>query len=130
MGIVVVLVASLYVQSMGIGLTLKKYGAVAKRLKTLEDLKECLIVPLTDKNRGIGLQLSWEPAPTKPADKENDADEIRYQERMRNARLGLGVFLLVDPQPKFVLIRGPNDKIIIKPPADGAEPLNWDEYFD
>lgn len=120
--VILVLIVSVYVQSIGMAKALRKYSQVSTQLKKTYKLDQCQIVPKYHNELGNGLELSWQ----KKIDVE-EKEEALYQEELLGQRLALHSMSLLHPAPQFVKLLGPQQKILIK---TTQETTFFREYID
>jgi len=123
--IIIVLVCSLYIHTLGLNKSLKKYSHVALKLRTKQKLTSCRIIPLTDNNLGKGVQVTWVREFT-----DIERDEKDFEIDQLNRRLALRVMTLLQPLPDFVFLRGMNRDLVVSSAEITTKPLYLQDYFD
>lgn len=120
--VVLVLIVSVYLQSIGLSKALRKYAQLSSQLQRTYKLEDCTITPRFHDTLGNGLELSWSKVFKEEAEEEEEVGEEQL-----GRQLALHSMTLISPAPQFVKLIGPNMEIVVK---TTQTPIYLSEYLD
>jgi hypothetical protein len=112
MAIMTLLLATLFVSSLGMNKKIKEFDGIARQIAFKHKLSDCRIMPFKDENNKTALQLTWDKRFEEEV--ENDKVERDYVVEQECKRLALRLLCMSDPKPDYVYIKGRERKFILK----------------